>query len=219
MSKSIWHALFFVLTVLIASLLAWDWFSAFETRSFVDILTPQNLDSFVEVYDQFIVTQRVRIERPVQLSGLSLPLFIRKAEGEITIRIWHDGKTIAEFTKNMAQLRTGETVIEPKFAEPVNVDREVEVEVSSTAASSENAPLLYVEKADDAYLYGNYRIADNEKKGDVDMKLFERISRVDLLREKFAASPIDVMSKSLKWILLVVIIGLIPALISFQKDR
>lgn len=129
-------------------------------------------DLGLPVYAQFVYTQRLVLHQPALVSRLELPLLV---PGQApTVRVIQAGVVVQEWSKEADYV----------WPQPQELVGNVEIEISGrhlTHEEAEQAPRVFIESDDAAYPDGNYRVADNEKKGDIALTLYGRRTRGEAL--------------------------------------
>lgn len=171
--------------VLVAFWLGWP-----QEVEVVTIEAAQEVELALPVYAQFVVTQTVVVPERVRLAALELPLVIPDQSQPIVVRVEQGSLVIEEwrYEPTGAGVQTARLELE----RPVRIQGELEVVIDGSHIAhgdQSKAPGVFIEPADYAYPDGNYRIADNEKEGDVAMRLLGKRSRLALVIEEWRQDP------------------------------
>lgn len=207
--------------VVIVCVGTWMWLSRYEERPVVDILASREPQLGLPVYSQFVVTQSLSLDTIASVTRLAVPMFIPSDDHSMAVRLYRNGKLVQEWQSPTAQ--TG--VVEAEFVldKPTLLDGDLEVQFAGNSISHEDkdrAPRIFIESSDVNYPHGNYRIAGNEKQGDVSLQLFERNKSWELFVERFQDEPLRQLAIVGTWLLLLMLLGTMPRVIyQQQRDR
>lgn len=166
------------------------------------------------VYAQFVVTQRLFLPEISSVTGLRVPVYWPAQSERLQIELRRNGNLIQRWQLNPAaqnQVVTADLSLLP----PQLIDGNLEVSFSNeqlTHEGKDQAPRIFVETADSNYAAGNYQIAQNEKRGDVEMQLTERVRRWHIIKEEFGVKPLAVLFQGGKWLLLLLFLINLPIL-------
>lgn len=176
-----------VLMALVAGVGMW-WYTQTVERPALIIEAPHDVPALgLPVYAQFVVTQRIRLDRPLQITRLTVPMYL-PAEGEtMDVRLLQQQRVIQQWRE--VPKKSGEVVnVTLSFPQTRELQGDLEVQFEGARISArdpDRAPRVFVESADSNYPAGNYRIAANEKEGDVGMIWYETVTRGDVWLEHF----------------------------------
>ena len=170
-----------------------------------------SVEQTLAVYAQFVVTQTLEIPRAARITELRVPLHEPAAGQELIIKLFEGDELVREWrhlTRAIDQMTRVSLPVE-KDVGPGSFS----VEFSAPGlqhASRELAPRLYVETAGSYYPEGNFRIANNQKDGDVGLRLMERVNRWTLQREAWRASPLQVVVDAGRWLMVLLLVMAVP---------
>ncbi|MFH1353992.1 MAG: hypothetical protein ABIH36_01770 [bacterium] len=164
-----------VLLVVLIVVGGWYWLDRYEENTVIDILASREEDLALPVYAQFVITQRVTLADRATVTHLVVPVYFPSNKYALKIDLLSDGKLMQRWRRGSEAggLEEIELVLEP----PYTLEGGLEVQFSAvdiTHEEAEVAPRVFVETANEQYPGGNYRIADNEKEGDISLKFVER---------------------------------------------
>lgn len=164
------------------------------------------------VYAQFVVTQRVQIDRPRQITRLALPMYRPTGGKTIDVRLLQEERVIQQWHE--VPRNSGEVVeVNLSFPEARELQGELEVQFEGMRISARDpalAPRVFVEPADGNYPEGNYRVAANEKEGDIGMTWYEQVTRGEVWLEHFRSKPMVAIEEFLVGLAAVLLLASTP---------
>jgi len=193
-----------VLLVIIAGTFLGRWLSVIEEYAVVEIMSSQEPELGLPVYAQFIVTQRLRIEEPVEAVSLFVPMHVPDTSLPFTVRLLQGDRVVREW-----QSVSGDY----SLIGLTSLSGEIEIEFDGSEITHEQkdtAPRLYAESLDSAYPIGNYRIAENEKEGDVGLTITARRLRIDRFLSEWRDQPLRGSVQIGAVLLLFLLLGVLP---------
>lgn len=169
-------------------------------------------ENTIPIYAQFIVTQTVAQSEAIVATALELPLWSMSPGKNLIIRLRRYGQEIAHWEYETSQ--TNQAVIAHlPLASPYLLDGNLEVEVAGVTITHEDkdaAPRVFIDTADSYYPAGNFRIAQNEKIGDMALTIIATRSRWQRLWQEWRADPLTGVIMLGNGILLLMFIAAIP---------
>lgn len=148
-------------------------------KRLIDIQSSREPELGLRIYAQFTVTQRLTLREPHLVSRLSFPAYFSPLEESLIVELWRHGEVVQHWIvapKNFPAQAVSEVSL--ALDPPQILGGDVEVHFAAAAVPADQAdvaPRLFVESADGQYPGGNYRVAQNEKKGDVSLTIYERL--------------------------------------------
>ncbi|MEX1997141.1 MAG: hypothetical protein WEA04_00475 [Candidatus Andersenbacteria bacterium] len=163
------------------------------------------------VYAQFIVTQTIKMEEPTLVNKIRIPIYISSGSLPITVRLMRNENLVQEWQSPVDTMG----IVEAEFllTPPALLDGNIEVQFDGREIShnqKDTAPRLFTESFDAAYAQGNYRIAQNEKQGDVGLILYEEKTRAALFVDDFQESPLPQLARVCVWLSVLTLIAALP---------
>lgn len=166
--------------VLLVGVGGWYYLDKYEENVIIDILASREEELALPVYAQFVAAQRIILTNRATVTRFVIPVYFPDNMHSLRIDLLSDGKLVRRWRRGS---ETGgqeelDLVLEP----PAVLAGELSVRFSATNIGHEEAgmaPRLFVETADEQYPEGNYKIADNEKEGDISLKIIERRRTLD----------------------------------------
>lgn len=190
------------------------WLQVYEERPLIAIRAVAGEDYGLPVYAQFSVMQSLVIHEPAEITRLVVPMRLVNTRVPFEVRLLNNGDLIARWNLVEA-IKHSELVQEISFdlAKPREMSGNIEVVFDGSPidlGAKDQAPRVFIETEDRAYRDGNYRIASNEKKGDVGLSLYQRERRGIRLLNEWRERPLS----GVGWIGVVLLgaflVGLLP---------
>jgi len=184
-----------VLTLLLGYLFSRDEFEAVSIMAATDVL-----DEGKQVYAQFVYAQRLVLPDPVRVSRVDIPMYV--TDERPIVRVYQAGVLVQEWDAD---------TLEYVFIEPRELIGTLDVELDGghiAHADIDRAPRVFVESADYVYPNGNFRVASNEKQGDIAMTLHGQRRVFERIMMRWRDGPGDMAKRTST---LVLILGLLSA--------
>ncbi len=168
------------------------------------------------VYAQFVVTQQLHQVEMARISSVHVPVYWPVAGAELQIDLQRNGIVLQSWREGGPSVQGMTEVVLPLLPARL-LDGDLELSFSSrqvTHADKNEAPRIFVESADANYPGGNYRIAQNEKQGDVALTMYEIIPRWRVWQEELSARPLSALFHGLVGMAFIFLLSSIPFLFS-----
>ena len=183
--------------VLLVVVSGWYFLDQFEEVKVVDILAAREANLGLPIYAQFVATQEINLESRAVVTRLVVPVFFPAEGQELQIDLWHSGRLIQRWRYKPGEIGLVEAslVLEPPWA----LAGLLEVQFSARGIGhhrAEQAPRLFVESANEQYPGGNYRVAENEKEGDISLAVMERRRVLDRVFTGWQRRPLKVLAQA-----------------------
>ncbi len=152
-------------------------------------------DLGLPVYAQFIVTQKLQLNDIVDARALVVPMYVPVVSQPVVIRMFRNGKRLYEWDLPTDALGVADVYLP---LSDVLLDGDIEVQFDGSAILHEDkdlAPRLFVESQDLAYPGGNYRIANNEKEGDISLRITEEVPRWQWWYHRYDSRRLDMVAQ------------------------
>lgn len=195
------------------------YFTRSEEKVFLQINAANEPELGLPVYAQFVVTQSLEVSEIFEAAALVVPMYIPVQNQDFMIFLYRNDAKVEEW-----ELPSDiEGVQEVQL--PLNnrlLDGNLEVVFDGSRIShdeKEVAPRLFVESLDLAYPHGNYRIADNQKEGDVGMTFVEHSSRWSLFLESWENEPTGLVAQGFFAAAGLLLLGYLPVVIFPRRLR
>ncbi len=166
------------------------------------------------VFAQFVVTQTISLPEVTKISQIVIPIQRPEVLAEpLVIDLLRYGQLQQRWRYADTTGREARQVI---FAldPPLLLEGDLALVFSARGVSHENqnkAPRIFAESAGTYYPGGSYRIAENEKSGDIGFSLRERKTRLTLLQEDWRQKPVVALAKLGRWFVVTLMLLAIPA--------
>jgi len=204
-----------VLVVVAASVYVLTNYSQLERYEALNIVAvTDNTDSAEPVYAQFVVTQEVALSEEIQAVALEVPIYSQLELVPVEVSLLQDGEVVAA-TEHITMVH-GNEVVRMEFSTPIALHGELEVRLAVpdvSARTPERAIYVFVQKADEHYPDGNYRVAANEKVGDIALKLLAERTRWERVLGEWRVEPLVGVQAVGKRLLVVLLLTTIPRVV------
>lgn len=165
---------------------AQQWLEQTHERVLVRIDSHQVPALAQPVFAQFIFTQTLELPEPVLVKRLEVPLYIPEGGRELRVSLRQNGQELATW-----QTPTGVSGVVPAdlpLVQPTQLVGRFELEFNGSGIEHKDsgvAPRVFTETKDTAYPLGNYRIANNEKEGDIGLTSYEQVTNKEIVAERY----------------------------------
>jgi hypothetical protein len=193
-AKTWWFSI--LIAVALVALVAW-WAQQTRSVNLVKINVSADAPHLIPVYAQFDVTQTVTMPTFSPVTNLELPLVMpAQPTGELLVDLqqheqllqrWH-----IQLADHAAQANQTVTLTLPLMPHRW-VEDDLEIQVAAPQLDAhfpEQAPQVLIEDDDQGYPDGNYRIAQNEKRGDMGLGLWVNQTNWKTFRSIVHAQPV-----------------------------
>lgn len=208
----------FLLRIAVASLLIIGmifvyntWSKQVVSYSAINILAYRDPQFSLPIFAQFTATQTLRLSQIIRAKKLVVPMFVPTNAQPISVSLYRNGNLINTWSAPVDQ--AGIIEAEFPFGVPIVLDGELEILFDGNAIAYEHkdaAPSLFVEALDSAYPDGNYRIAQNNKAGDISLKIMAEKTNRDIVMEKIRGNPRLFLQQFILWVLAVFLVIRLP---------
>jgi hypothetical protein len=210
----VWLVSLSICFVLVFSYLTW--LGQYEEREAINILASREPELGLPIYSQFVVTQRIKFNRLTSVLALSFPVYFSSEDKKLQVEVLKDGRLVDRW--RYVPKKPGEVEEAWLLVRPAKLlEGEVEIRFGAEDVSheeKEEAPRIFADTEDAAYPDGNYRIAENEKKGDVGLKVIERVSRWDKKVDFWSEKPLELAMYAAKLLLVLLMVSALPFVIA-----
>lgn len=198
--------------LVVTVVLSWGvWMKQRQEQTVLEILAPREPTFALPVYAQFIVTQTFVLPKSSPITALVLPLYVPETGSTLTITLRQGGVPLERWHH---QLRNGGIQSERlPFAQPRVLQGSFELELDGQtipAANAEQAPRVFVEGDNQAYPGGNYRVANNEKQGDLALTVLTEKTRWQLWLTNWRQRPLGQAGTLGYWLVVLALAGALP---------
>jgi len=158
-----------------------------------------------------VVTQTLYLESAKNLQRIEIPMYWPDQTKEIAVELLVEGKRLRDwkYQPSVEGISVAKLMMSP--AELVSGNLEVRLSAGAILhAEKDLAPRLFIESDDGQYADGNYRIAENEKQGDVSMRLVEIRQVKDRILLSLSRDPLKILPQLGYWVLALWLLVTLP---------
>lgn len=215
-----------VLHILIWSVVVWLVYGYFNVaRQFVFFTIQATREEYlaIPVFAQFTATQKLQLDRPALISELIVPLRVPEHALPLKIRLYNKEHIVGSWIYSAASTQKG--VIDARFplTVPMMLEGITEVVFDGSAIPYDQntlAPGIFIEPQDANYPNGNYRIAANEKQGDISLSLIEQKNNAEVFLSDLRSNTLGTSSKLLFFVSFLALLGCLPrTIVNLQYDK
>ncbi len=193
------------------------WLEQDEEYEVMGIKAPMDEAARLPVYAQFVVTQKLVIEK-AEITRILLPVYLVEAGPEFAVVLKQREEEIKRWKIDQAnqELMAGNNNLTLLLDEPRLMEGSMEIIVDGSMIEYESrgaAPQVFIEKEDDYYPEGNYRIADNEKLGDMAVEIKARQTRRQSVLKRFAGNKLAMAAWVAARLVLAMAVGSLPVVL------
>lgn len=201
------------------------WLFQYEEEAVIHILAPREADAAIPLYAQFIVTQTFQLHEPVVATRFVIPLLVTRSIYALDVALHQDGAVLRQWDYSLSSGYSSEKEIRElvfSFDTPTVLEGNFELEFSASEIDHEHrdlAPQVFVETANSAYPDGNYRIASNEKQGDIGMALYAQHQQWVSLWQLWQRQPAVAVSHVTLGMLVLMLVSSLPHVLARSAAR
>lgn len=201
------------------------WLFQYEEEAVVHILAPRADNAEIPIYAQFIVTQTFQLHEPVIATRFVIPLLVTRSVYPLHVVLRQDGAVLRRWNYSLSLGHGSEKEVRElifAFDTPTVLKGNFELEFSASEIDHEHrdlAPHVFVETANSAYPDGNYRIAYNEKQGDVGMALYAQHQHWVSLWRLWQRQPAVALSHVTLGMLVLILVSSLPYVLARSAAR
>ena len=185
----------------------------------VNILSGQVPDLGLPVFAQFTVTQTLSLPTTIRVQSVVVPMYIPDNALPIEVVLRRNGSEVSKWQLDVSH--SGTVDVQLPLAKPILLDGNLEVFFDGQQIAYQDrlqAPRLFVESADANYPYGHYRIAGNDKAGDISLHLIAIKTNGENFKQVLSNAPLANLPKVGLWIVLGILILCLPFIIFRTSD-
>jgi len=201
--------------IAVSAIGAWSWLGTAEENKVVDIMASQEPELGLPVYAQFTVTQTFTLEKPTTLHRLQVPLYFPSREAALRVSLFNEDGLLWRWQVVPGQ--EGTIVVDLPMLSAWPQAGQLELTFAAPEFSHEEqaaAPRLFIESADEQYPPGHFRIAENDKHGDISFSLYERRTIRDRLLDAVSRRPLKVGGQAGAVMLVVLLAASLPSVLA-----
>ncbi|MBI4022145.1 MAG: hypothetical protein HY372_02215 [Candidatus Andersenbacteria bacterium] len=182
-----------------------------EERTLIHIMASQEAELGLPIYAQFTATQTLMVVEPAVLTRLVVPAHFPSSDLGLKIDLIAGEELLWRWRVQPPGVGTVQLdlTLPGRRVEP----GELQVQFSAADVGHEQAARaarLFVEPDDSQYPDGHYRIAANEKQGDISLKLVEQRPRWEWVRTRAQQRPLKVVAQAGGYALLGALVLAVP---------
>jgi hypothetical protein len=193
-AKAWWFSI--MIGIVLIGLAVW-WLQRTVPINVVAISVSAEAPHVLPVYAQFDVTQTLNISQSTQITQIELPVTMSaQPTGELLVDLLQDGQVLQHWRIKLTDYisQANQTITLTLPLQPTRLlENRLEIHVAAPQLDAhfpEQAPQVLVEDADQGYPDGNYRIAQNEKKGDISLRISGQSSQWELYQQHWWQRPL-----------------------------
>jgi hypothetical protein len=200
--------------IAVASLGVWNWLGALEENKIIDIMASREPDLGLPVYAQFTVTQLFEVPEGRKLHRLEVPIYFPSGEIHVDNDLRYGQRSVWQWRVRPDQAGLMVARLPLLTAEPLAGQLELTFAAPHVSHDQQDvAPRLFIESADEQYPQGHYRIAANDKQGDVSLTVYEQRTVRDRIVELWTRRPLKVAGQAGALGLLMMLLASLPSVL------
>jgi len=187
-----------------------------EDYRVVDILASQEVDLGVPVYAQFSLSQTFEVNPKMEIKKILVPMYVPDVIRSVNILLRRPDDLVATWrigsdTLGIETQRIYD--VELKLERRMELEGQYELEIDGREIShteKDRAPRVFVEKDDSKYEGGSYKIAGQDKAGDISLQVIGERTRWQKMRSDWQEDPLAGVVLGSSWLLLLLVAGTAP---------
>jgi len=193
----------------------WRWWQKEQEVSVINITGAYDVPELAQpVFAQFIYTEKIVVPEKTKVAALRVPLFVPEESEWLQIDIRQNGQLLSRWRYQPDDLAQNSVAV---ASLPLNPPRimagEVEVVFNGSHIAYEDrprAPRVFIDTSDMTYPAGSYRIAQNEKRGNISLQLQATQKNSEHWRAEFTKAPLQKLIRTSRWLLILIVIFASP---------
>ena len=202
MGKRIWLELKIAIALICVLVGGWwviEWVKADVSYKAIEITAAHDVpENGLSVFAQFDVTQTIEVDEQFKATKLIVPIYWPEDSEWLLIELWQDGRLVHRWRQQPG--KNGEVekvVLGLDHYQWLGGDLSVYFNGKHIEyVDQSKAPRLFFESANEHFPYGNYRIAMNEKWGDIELVFEGHKPRYEMLWKDWQEKPLDLIAKT-----------------------
>src|SRR3989344_1270413 len=149
------------------------------------------------VFAQFVFTQTLKFDRPARITELIVPMDLPENPLPLKIRLMQNGYSLGSWIYPLHKETIGVREVHLPLTVPMLLHGDMEVVFDGSAIDhdhKDSAPGLFIEPKNEGYRGGNYRIANNEKGGDISLAFTETKTNYEIFLGQFRKNPLGIIT-------------------------
>lgn len=188
-----------------------------QESSYLTITAARETYLSQSVFAQFIYAQTVTFDRPARITELRIPMNLPEHPMPLKIRLFQEGKPMYSWIYPLEEDTHGVIEARLAFAAPMLLDGNLDVVFDGSTIDHDHkdfAPGLFIEPKNEGYRGGSYRIASNEKGGDISLAFTETKTKYEIFREKLQNNTISEIPQILFVVALLLLLFQLPSILA-----
>lgn len=193
----------------------WWWLTTPEEHTIVHILASQEPELGLPVFAQFTAVQTVTLDSPAVIARIVVPMHFPATESQVAVDLRAEEKLLWRWRVRPAMV--GTVPVDLLLPDLQIVPGQFEVQFSAAEIGHDRAHeavRLFVEPDDSKYPGGSYRIAANQKQGDISLKLVAKRPVWQRVQGSFQQRPLSVLGRAGRYVLLGVLALALPGAVA-----
>ncbi len=166
-------------------------------------------------FDTQAVTQKIMMEQAANIARIEIPWHPPTIDTPVMVEMRRNGKLLSRW-----RIRTigdgSREVLSLSFPVPQYIDGSLDISFHAPEIDRkqlENVPKLFLEPFDGSFSSGNYRIGDDEKEGDIQMRFIGERERIEIVKQDFMDNPWQGSSRLLSLLGVICLVMAFPYLL------
>jgi|SRR3989344_334088 len=168
-----------------------------QESSYLTITAARETYLSQSVFAQFIYAQRLTFDRPARITELVVPMNLPENPLPLKIRLMQNGYSLGSWIYPLHKETIGVREVHLPLTVPMLLHGDMEVVFDGSAIDhdhKDSAPGLFIEPKNEGYRGGNYRIANNEKGGDISLAFTETKTNYEIFLGQFRKNPLGIIT-------------------------
>ena len=207
---TLWHS-FYILVLLAGGVgyTTWWWHQVHEYPA-IDITGAYDVPDLAQpVFAQFVYSQKLVVPEPAKITRLRVPLFVPNDPEALRIDLIQNGRLLNRWRYRPTE-ENKVVFAELPLTPPRILSGELRVVFDGSAvpyADHGQAPRVFIDTSNMTYPAGNYRIAANEKQGNISLQVWGERKNSEQWLAEYARHPLQTLASASRWVL----VGLVLA--------
>lgn len=182
------------------------YFSQPVEKTVLQILVPtDNPLRRIKIYEQFMPTQLLRLTDPIRLTRVVVPIYTGTTKEYLVVSLTRNGRLLYRWRLDPDQWEENTTIdVDLGLPYPLLIDGDLELAFAAPtldAKHREEASHVLFESADPYYPDGHFRIAGEDKQGDLGLSLIALQSRWEVEKGAWLKDPLQYIARTSLWLL------------------
>lgn len=195
----------------------WHYVRTTEDYTPVEITAAHDVpENGLRVFAQFTVAQSLHFDQSHLVKALKIPIYWPEDSEWLRVDLTRNGRLVGRWRlQPLAESGTEVRQLSIETALLLDGDLEVLFDGQHVAYQDQDrAARIFIETSDQDYSKGHYRIAQNDKEGDIGMSFVAERIRWERFATEWGNNPAIMVDKILKLIYGIILVGCIPFVIA-----